>query len=421
MMVLLWCWGWRLLLPLTGIAIGSLDMVLVMAYSYTPTTVMTTITGIANPKTIRTTWLRQTSDRVGIEYSNENIRCLSPPPFVVASSSPTFMPSRRNVIFGIVPMVFVAAACAFPVAVVVCHAEEPSTAPYAMSASALLPAIRVRNMIDQAVRITTQIGLLQQQQQQQQQQLLTSSLTTTETVSGSDQEMLLLISQLQQLLLQKQNFTSVHASNDNTGHSNTNGRVSPLMNGNGGGIAKSYRDRYQENRSPLNLLAQPGALLVQSGEIATWKRLRQQEQSLEQNDEIRAAFNAYMNQIQYSTSQYTLSVPENVRKQMIRSDTLPDLIRQVVPSDMDLRTLYRNMVLTSVQDAKAELQYQFNNATTTTTTNTVASVKNFDGQELLQLLRQAQEATGEWFQMIDPDEIRRAELEEEELRELDKH
>ena len=318
-------------------------------------------------------------------------------------------------------MVVVAAACAFPVAVVVCHAEEPPTAPYAMSASALVPAIRVRNMIDQAVRITTQIGLLQQQQQQQQQQLLTSSLTTTETVSGSDQEMLLLISQLQQLLLQKQNFTSVHASNDNTGHSNTNGRVSPLMNGNGGGIAKSYRDRYQENRSPLNLLAQPGALLVQSGEIATWKRLRQQEQSLEQNDEIRAAFNAYMNQIQYSTSQYTLSVPENVRKQMIRSDTLPDLIRQVVPSDMDLRTLYRNMVLTSVQDAKAELQYQFNNATTTTTTNTVASVKNFDGQELLQLLRQAQEATGEWFQMIDPDEIRRAELEEEELRELDKH
>lgn len=316
-------------------------------------------------------------------------------------------------------MVVVAAASAFPVAVVVCHAEEPPTVPYAMSASALVPAIRVRNMIDQAVRITTQIGLLQQQQQQQ--QLLTSSLTTTETVSGSDQEMLLLISQLQQLLLQKQNFTSVHASNDNTGHSNTNGRVSPLMNGSGGGIAKSYRDRYQENRSPLNLLAQPGALLVQSGEIATWKRLRQQEQSLEQNDEIRAAFNAYMNQIQYSTSQYTLSVPENVRKQMIRSDTLPDLIRQVVPSDMDLRTLYRNMVLTSVQDAKAELQYQFNNATTTTTTNTVASVKNFDGQELLQLLRQAQEATGEWFQMIDPDEIRRAELEEEELRELDKH
>jgi hypothetical protein len=319
-------------------------------------------------------------------------------------------------------MVVVAATCAFPVAVGVCHAEEPPTVPYAMSASALVPAIRVRNMIDQAVRITTQIGLLQQQQQQQQ-QLLTSSLTTTETVSGSDQEMLLLISQLQQLLLQKQNFTSIHASNGTTGISNTNGRASPLMNASGGGIAKSYRDRYQENRSPLNLLAQPGALLVQSGEIATWKRLRQQEQSLEQNDEIRAAFNAYMNQIQYSTSQYTLSVPENVRKQMIRSDTLPDLIRQVVPSDMDLRTLYRNMVLTSVQDARAELQYQLNNATTTTTTtNTVASVKNFDGQELLQLLRQAQEATREWFQMIDPDEIRRAEQEEEEeLRELDKH
>ncbi len=308
----------------------------------------------------------------------------------------------------------VVAASAFQV--VVCHAEEPPTITYAMSAPALIPAIRVRNMIDQAERITKQIGVLQQQQQQQ---LLSSSLTTTETVSGSDKEILVLISQLQHLLLQKKNFTSIHVTNGNTGNSNTNDRASQSMNGTGGGIAKSYRDRYQENRSPLNLLAQPGALLVQSGEIATWKRLRQQEQSLEQSDEIRAAFNAYMNQIQYSTSQYTLSVPESVRKQMIRSDTLPDLIRQVVPSDMDLRTLYRNTVLTSVQDARAELQYQLN---ATTNTNTVPLERNFDGQELLQLIRQAQEATHEWFQMIDTDEIRRAEQEEEEeLRVLDNH
>ena len=145
--------------------------------------------------------------------------------------------------------------------------------------------------------------------------------------------------------------------------------------------------------------------MVQRGEIATWQRLQQQEQILEEKDEIRAALNCYMNQIQYSTSQYTLTVPNDQRKQMIRTDTLPDVLQQVVPSDMDLRTLYRNMVLTSMQEARAELQYQWSRN------------NEWDGNELLLLLRQAQAATHDWFQMIDPNEIRRAEQQLEEEKE----
>jgi hypothetical protein len=35
-------------------------------------------------------------------------------------------------------------------------------------------------------------------------------------------------------------------------------------------LAKEYLDTYQKNGQLMNFLAQPGALLVQSGEIAAW-------------------------------------------------------------------------------------------------------------------------------------------------------
>ena len=269
-----------------------------------------------------------------------------------------------------------------------------TTIPYATSVQALIPAIRVRKNIDQSIQLTNEIMRWQQQHHQQ-------KLTTNNTTQ-QDPEIATLLFQLQQLLLSPQNFTSngmtTSAKSDD---------VVVVVGSSSTDIAKSYRDRYQENRSPLAIWSQPGAFLVQRGEIATWQRLRQQEQILEQQDEIRAALNCYMNQIQYSTSQYTLTVPNDQRKQMIRTDTLPDVLQQVVPSDMDLRTLYRNMVLTSMQEARAELQYQWSRN------------NEWDGNELLLLLRQAQAATLDWFQMIDPNEIRRAEqqLEDEEEEE----
>jgi hypothetical protein len=274
-------------------------------------------------------------------------------------------------------------------------------APFATSVEALIPAIRVRNMIDQCIDITKQIITVQQQQQQQNEQRQVESLAE----------------QLQQLLFEKQNFTSSYDVNTSIPSKRT-------------GISTSYKERYDDNRSKLNLIQQPGALFVQRGEIATWERLQQKEYELEQNDEIRKALNVYMNNIIYSSKQYTLRVPANERKVMIRNDILPDILQQVIPSDIDLRTLYRNMVLTSIQDARAELQYQlkqyqlkqYDKKTTNNTRNnkqveqqpssssSSSSIDvELDVQELLYLLVQAHDALQQWFNMIDSNEIQRAE------------
>ena len=376
--------------------------------SYQPT-IITTSTTITNRCRLRSTKNIHQLEDVENRYNPRNNfgdGVLLPPPRL---PPPTPLPlSRRSLL----QHIMIGISCFNIGATDVCYAaaavtEESSsssslsepindsttttTIPYATSVQALIPAIRVRKNIDQSIQLTNEIMRWQQQQHQQ-------KLTTNNTTQ-QDPEIATLLFQLQQLLLSPQNFTSngmtTSAKSDD---------VVVVVGSSSTDIAKSYRDRYQENRSPLAIWSQPGAFLVQRGEIATWQRLRQQEQILEQQDEIRAALNCYMNQIQYSTSQYTLTVPNDQRKQMIRTDTLPDVLQQVVPSDMDLRTLYRNMILTSMQEARAELQYQWSRN------------NEWDGNELLLLLRQAQAATHDWFQMIDPNEIRRAEqqLEEDE-------
>jgi hypothetical protein len=316
--------------------------------------------------------------------------------------------------------------------------------PYARSVTALIPAIQVRNRINEAIRITKQIMvlLLQQQQQPQTQSSFAAGATQLQQYTSSSkitntgrtpeppathpphEQIISLLLQLQQILSAKQSpsstenfiFKDATSERDKNRSSNRNRNRSSDTT-----IAQLYRERYQDQRQSLDLWAQPGAYFVQRGEIATWRRLQQQEKQLEQYDEIRAAFNTYMNQIQYSTTQYTLTVPELQRKQMIRTDTLPDLLRQVVPSDMDIRTLYRNQILTCLQDARAELQYQIMMISVpvvaavdaTLSSSSSLSKEQLDVQELLQLLLQTQEAINDWFNMIDPNEIRRAEEAEE--------
>jgi hypothetical protein len=321
--------------------------------------------------------------------------------------------------------------------------KVPVAVPYARSVTALIPAIQVRNRINEAIRITKQIMVLLQQQQQPQtqssfaagttqlQQYTPSSKNTNTgrtpeppTHPPNEQIISFLLLQLQQLLSAKQSpsstenliFKDATSERDKNRLSNRN----RFYRNSDTTVAQLYRERYQDQRQSLDLWAQPGAYFVQRGEIATWRRLQQQEKQLEQYDEIRAAFNTYMNQIQYSTTQYTLTVPESQRKQMIRTDTLPDLLRQVVPSDMDIRTLYRNQILTCLQDARAELQYQMMMmisvpvvAAVDATLSSSLSKEQLDVQELLQLLLQTQEAINDWFNMIDPNEIRRAEEAEE--------
>jgi len=77
---------------------------------------------------------------------------------------------------------------------------------------------------------------------------------------------------------------------------------------------------------------------------------------------------------------------------MIRDDKIPD-VKSVIASDMGLRYLLRNDLLTAFDDARAEVRYQMKQ-----------SSSSIDGSDLLELLLTAQSALNKWFDLINKED-----------------
>lgn len=140
----------------------------------------------------------------------------------------------------------------------------------------------------------------------------------------------------------------------------------------------------------------------QWGEQRQWKILRDRQLALEKSNDMRAAFNAYTNNLVFGES-YVFTGSSEERKRRIRNDDLPD-VTSVIRSDLDLRDLYRNQVLTAIDDAKAELQYQL-------TTNEPKSAA-----ELTDLVQQAKKSCDEWFRFVPDADVRAAMMAAQEER-----
>jgi hypothetical protein len=111
---------------------------------------------------------------------------------------------------------------------------------------------------------------------------------------------------------------------------------------------------------------------------------------------MRAAFNYYTSQLQFGQA-YALTVDRAERSRFIRKyEELPDVTADVT-SDLDLPDLYRNRVLTAMDDAKDELMYQMKMKT-----------EELDLEELISLLREAQVACEKWFAFISQDDVEAA-------------
>ena len=102
---------------------------------------------------------------------------------------------------------------------------------------------------------------------------------------------------------------------------------------------------------------------------------------------------------QLSQDKFVLTASKDERSKMILEDRIPD-VKIVIASDMGLRYLLRNDILTACDDARAELKYQL-----TKQTDADAAV---DGQELLDLLLIAQSACSKWFDLIDEKNVKEA-------------
>ena len=222
----------------------------------------------------------------------------------------------------------------------------------------LLPAVRVKQRIDRALLVL---------------------LANSSSQNRADE--------LQSLLFPPPNALLLTSTTSTT--TNNKNQLSPI-----------YRNSYQRTREQVPLLAQPGAWLVQAGEIRAWKTLTANEQNLEQGDEFRAALNTYTNALIFDAESYRWTASPALKKQLIRQDQLPD-VTAVIAADLDLRYLYRNQLLTALDDARAEWKYQ-------TQQQQQQQQSSVDWTELVHLLKQAQMACQQWFDFIDERDVQEA-------------
>ena len=234
----------------------------------------------------------------------------------------------------------------------------------------LLPAIRVKRSIDSAIGLTR--SLVIDPSRVGNESSSTTGAGTTKTPIAVSQENTLM--QLESLLLKPTNYVQSGLQ----------------LQGVPSKPADLYLKDYQSIKGDLPFQK----ALIQSGDVDAWKRLKRREKKLEGSSSIRTALNAYTNKLSFSGDSYLLNVDRQTKSSMVREDRLPD-IKQVITSDMDMRYLYRNQVLTAMDDVKAELEYQLGQS-------------SFDGTELLDLLNQAKESMDQWLSLVPPEDVKEA-------------
>jgi len=229
--------------------------------------------------------------------------------------------------------------------------------PYAPQ-EALLPAARVKLSIDRAIVIT--------------EGLISNTSDSNKILAKSEA-----IKELDDILLKPQNY------------------VKDLkLQGVPSKPADLYLQSYQSMKGDL-----PFQLyLSKNGDISAWKDIKKREKEQERTSEIRTALNAYTDALSFSSDSYVLNVDKATKSSMVREDRLPEL-KQVITSDMGMRYLYRNQILTAMDDVKAELVFQL---------SLIDEGKPFDGEDLLDLLYLAEKAFDRWFSLINPNDVKEA-------------
>jgi hypothetical protein len=232
-------------------------------------------------------------------------------------------------------------------------AASSVVAPFA-PIDALVPATRVRTCLDRAVDVA-------------------SRLVAANDDAGGKRGLLVVLGDL---LLARQNF--------NRGTTPVEVPRRP---------ARQYLDAYSDYRRGLSIVERPGAMLVQNGEIDAWRRLKREERAREDADEVRAALNYYTSNLNFDPGTLVLTGSREERSRLIREERIPD-VKTVIASDMGLRYLLRNDILTALDDARAELRYQMK-----------LGPSEVDGSDLLELLLAAQGACDKWFGLINEKDV----------------
>eukprot|EP00554_Chaetoceros_debilis_P012046 CAMPEP_0194118930 /NCGR_PEP_ID=MMETSP0150-20130528/37398_1 /TAXON_ID=122233 /ORGANISM="Chaetoceros debilis, Strain MM31A-1" /LENGTH=271 /DNA_ID=CAMNT_0038810465 /DNA_START=404 /DNA_END=1215 /DNA_ORIENTATION=+ len=258
-------------------------------------------------------------------------------------------------------------------------AEASPSKPYAAN-EALVPAARVKLTIDRAISLTEKLNVCKNQRNPN-----NSNSTNGNNGNGNDtMQRIEIVQELDNLLLKPQNYVG-----------------SLSLQGVPKTPAKAYLESYKSMSGDLPLQR----FLIQNGDVSTWKDLKRKEKLQESEDEVRAALNAYTDVLLFSGKSYLLNVDKKTQSNMVREDALPEL-KQVITSDMGVRYLYRNQLLTNMEDAKAELKYQLKAASSSGSSG--LQYDAIEADDLLELLTEARKSCDLWLSLIDPNDVRLA-------------
>lgn len=237
--------------------------------------------------------------------------------------------------------------------------------PYAPTET-LLPALRLKSWVDQAYALSRQLADTEADKKDQQYQLL--------------QQMNGVLSVPPKLFL-----------DGNKVPKRTSRPTAQLTTD----ISSANKSNYKDLRSDLSIPDKMAAMLNQADVERQWGMLQYAESKREQSNEFRLAFNFYTQSLVFGDS-YQLTASKEDKKRMIRNDELPSLTA-VITSDLDLRDLYRNQFLTSIEDAKAEVAYQVKQIP-----------EDVDKADSVQLMADARTACQKWFDLIPSVDIDKA-------------
>jgi hypothetical protein len=246
----------------------------------------------------------------------------------------------------------------------------------------LLPAIRVKLSIDSAIDLTRAL-------------VVASERAPRTTNLENDNNTLL--SQLKDLLLKQPQNKNIYVQSN------------LALQGVPSKPADLYLKPYQSTKGDLPFQK----ALIRSGDVDAWKRLKRREKTLEQSNAIREALNAYTDALSFSGDSYLLRVDTQTKSSMVREDRLPD-IKQVITSDMGMRYLYRNQVLTAMDDVKAELEYQLklkeqqHEQQQQQAKEGSSSSLDDEWRDLLDLLVLASEAMDRWLSLVPSEDVKEA-------------
>ena len=153
------------------------------------------------------------------------------------------------------------------------------------------------------------------------------------------------------------------------------------------GISSANKSQYKEVRKDLSIPDKMAAMLNQADVERQYGMLQYAESKREKSNDFRLAFNLYTQSLVFGDT-YQLTASKEDKKRMIRNDELPSLTA-VITSDLDLRDLYRNQFLTSIEDAKAEVAYQVKQVP-----------QDIDRADAISLMADAHTACQKWFDLI---------------------